>query len=61
MKKEEIEVGNVLILGNCQHPGCYPEVVEVRVMAVNANETVIVILRFGGVENVEMSNFWHPD
>ena len=59
--KEEIDVGDVLILGDCRRPGLYPEVVEVRVIAVNDDETVTVIVRGGGVENVRISNLWRPD
>ena len=61
VKKEEIEVGDVLIFDDRRRPGCYPTVVEVCVMAVNADETVMVILRFGSVENVKLSNLWRPD
>ena len=59
--KEEIEVGDVYILGDRRRPGCYPEVVEVRVMSVNINETVTVIVRVGGVENVIMDNLRQLD
>ena len=61
VKKEDIEVGDVLILGDCRRSGCYPEVVEVRVISVNLDETVTVILRGGGVESVRLNNLRRPD
>ena len=61
VKKEEIEVGDVLILGECCRLECYPEVVEVRVISVNLDETVTVILRGGGVESVRLNNLRRLD
>ena len=43
--KEEIDVGDVLILGDCRRPGLYPEVVEVCVIA-NMLEHVVEIEPF---------------
>ena len=59
--REEIEVGDVYILGDRMRPGSNPEVVEVRVMSINVNETVTVIVRGGGVENVRVDNLRQPD
>ena len=60
VKLDNFEVGDVLILGGCK--GCYPDVEEVRVMAVNVNETLTVIKRDdGGVENVKLRDLWRPD
>ena len=59
--REEIEVGDVYILGDRLRPGCYPEVVEVRVMSVNINRTVTVIVKGGRVENVRLDNLRQPD
>ena len=62
VKLEDIVVGDVLIIGDCRHPGCYPSVDEVCVMAVNANKTVTVIKRAGGdVESVKLRDLWRPD
>ena len=63
VKEEEIEVGDVLALGDCKRFGRYPypEVVEVRVVSVNGDGTVTVILRGGGVENVRLDNLRRPD
>ena len=61
VEKEEIEVGDVLILGDRPRPGWYPEVVEVCLLSVNDNETATVIVRGGGVENVRLGNLRRPD
>ena len=59
--KEEIEVGDVLILGDRRRSDVYPEVVEVRLLSINENETATVIVRDGGVENVRLDNLRRPD
>ena len=59
--KEEVEVGDVLILGDRWRPGRNPEVVEVCVMSVNNDETATVIVRGGRVENVRLGNLRRPD
>ena len=62
VKKEEVEVGDVLILSEKRLSGVYPDVVEVRVMSVNPDETVTVIVRGGGgVENVKLTDLRRPD
>lgn len=61
VKLDNIEVGDVLIIGDGKRRGCYPDTDEVRVMAVNANETLTVIKRYGGVENVKLCDLWRPD
>ena len=59
--KEELEVGDVLILGDRRRPDMYPEVVEVRLLSINDDETATVIVRDGGVENVRLDNLRRPD
>ena len=60
--KDEIEVGDVLILGDRQRPlGWFTKFVEVRVLSVNGNDTATVMLRGGGVENVRLDNLKRPD
>ena len=59
--KDEIEVGDVLILGGCRRLGWRSGVVEVRVMLLNCDKTVTVIVRGGGVENVKIGNLRRPD
>ena len=62
VKKEEVEVGDVLILGEKRVlDPVYPDVVEVRVISFNADETVTVISRVGGVESVKLSDLRRPD
>ena len=55
-------MGDVLILGESRLSGVYPDVVEVRVMSINPDETVTVIVRGGGgVENVKLTDLRRPD
>ena len=59
--KDEIKVGDLLILGGCRRPGWRSGVVEVRVMSLNCDKTVTAIVRGGGVENVKIGNLRRPD
>ena len=62
VKEEEVEVGDVLILNEKRVlDPVYPDVVEVRVISLNADETVTVISRGGGVESVKLSDLRRPD
>ena len=61
VEKEEIEIGDILILGDRWRPGGYTEVVEVCVMSLNPGDTATVVVRGGGVENVRLDNLKRPD